>query len=442
MLEVFLPDGSGVQESLIAAPSWSITKATARQLQVISITPLFNTLKMALVAYSDSEGSDAEPDTPPAAPIERTKKPDTGTSFRVDRGNSRKIRVALPELKPEHPAGEDDENGPVRKKARLGGGADGAFSGFNSFLPAPKRTAEKKAPIASTRKVFSLKTGAEPGFDRAADAEMRNSRALDSNADAGDGITAVAGSSEQSTGQSNLPVTKTEAGEVKLQGNPMMFRPLSVARNQKKKTTKVTPQLTPSTPTPVAAAKLVNPVLEQTAAPAAPPAAPKPKVSLFSLSSEDTAATDTVSATSGTYEPVVYTTGAETSSTDPALVPESVPTDAAYYPTNASISSSLDTIANDLNLSKSERRQLFGRNAPSADSRILTFNTDKEYASNQAMSEAELAATQHNPVRAIAPGKHTLQQLVNAASSQKDALEESFATGRRNKKEAGSKYGW
>lgn len=397
---------------------------------------------MALVTYSDSEGSDAEPDTTPAAPIEKAKKPDAGTGFQVDRGNPRKIRVALPDLKPEHPASEDDENGPARKKARLGGGAGGSFLGFNSFLPAPKRTAEKKVPIASTRKVFSLKTGAEPGFNRAADAEMRNSRALDNNADAGDGIPAMAGSSEQSTGQPNLPVITTEAGEFKLQGNPMMFRPLSVARNQKKKTTKLAPQPTPSTPAPAAAAKLVDRVLEQTAAPAAPPPAPKPKVSLFSLSSEDKAATDTASATSETYEPMLYTTGAETTSTDPALVPESIPTDAAYYPTNASISSSLDTIANDLNLSKSERRQLFGRNAPSADSRILTFNTDKEYASNQAMSEAELAATQHNPVRAIAPGKHTLQQLVNAASSQKDALEESFATGRRNKKEAGSKYGW
>jgi hypothetical protein len=102
----------------------------------------------------------------------------------------------------------------------------------------------------------------------------------------------------------------------------------------------------------------------------------------------------------------------------------------------------LNNVADDLNLSKSERRQLFGRNAPSADSRVLTFNTDQEYAHNQALAETELAATQHNPVRAIAPGKHSLQQLVNAAASQKDALEESFASGRRNKKEAGSRYGW
>ncbi|GLI75681.1 hypothetical protein PoHVEF18_003943 [Penicillium ochrochloron] len=396
---------------------------------------------MALVAYSDSEASDVELETTPAPPVEKSKKPDAGAGFQVDRGNPRKIRVALPDLKPENPTDQDDQDGPARKKARLGGGAGGAFSGFNSFLPAPKRVAEKKAPIASTRKIFSLKTGAEPGFDRTADAEMRNSRAFDASG-SGEGSTSVAGSSEQSTTQSELPFKKTEIGEVKLQGNPMMFRPLSVARNQKKKkTTKVVTQPTPFPP----ASTATNPaeaVVESSTASAPAPAPPKPKVSLFSLSSEDTAATDTISAATGTYEPLVYNTETEATSTDPALVPESMPTDAAYYPTNASVSSSLDTIANDLNLSKSERRQLFGRNAPSADSRILTFNTDKEYASNQGISEAELAATQHNPVRAIAPGKHTLQQLVNAASSQKDALEESFATGRRNKKEAGSKYGW
>ncbi|OOQ88116.1 hypothetical protein PEBR_13906 [Penicillium brasilianum] len=380
---------------------------------------------MALVAYSDSEASDAEPDTIPPPSVEKSKKPDVGTGFQVDRGNPRKIRVALPELKPEGPTDGDGDEGPARKKARLGGGAGGAFSGFNSFLPAPKRVAEKKAPIASTRKIFSLKTGAEPGFDRSADAEMRNSRAFENEAGAGDVINPGAGSSEQSTTTSDLPVTKTEAGEVKLQGNPMM----------------VPPQPTSSVSAP-AAATPGEALAERSTVSASAPAPPKPKVSLFSLSSEDTAATETAAATPGTYEPLVYTTETETASADPALVPDSMPTNAAYYPTNASVSSSLDTIANDLNLSKSERRQLFGRNAPSVDSRILTFNTDKEYASNQAISEAELAATQHNPVRAIAPGKHTLQQLVNAASSQKDALEESFATGRRNKKEAGSKYGW
>jgi hypothetical protein len=32
--------------------------------------------------------------------------------------------------------------------------------------------------------------------------------------------------------------------------------------------------------------------------------------------------------------------------------------------------------------------------------------------------------------------------MVTAAQTQKGALEESFAQGKKNKKEAGSKYGW
>lgn len=409
---------------------------------------------MALVAYSDSEGSDAEPDTKTAPPTTTSKKSETGPGFQVDRSNPRKIRVALPELKPETPTDDDSEDGPARKKARVGGGG-GAFSGFNALLPTPKRTAEKKAPVATTRKVFSLKTGATPGFDREADAEMKHEHALagDHGAEgaAGDEDTIpAAGSLSQSAAKSNgVPATKTESGEVKLQGNPMMFRPLSVGRTQKKrKVTKATAQPTPgpaSTTTKATEPETQQPAVgaSTTTAASAPPK-PKQKVSLFSLSSEDSTRPDNASASTGTYEPLVYNTDAETPSAGPALEPEPVPATADHAAT-ATVSSqpnTLDNIANDLNLSKSERRQLFGRHALPAESRILEFNTDKEYATNQALAQTELAAAQHNPVRAIAPGKHTLQQLVNAASSQKEALEESFAAGRRNKKEAGSKYGW
>jgi len=393
---------------------------------------------MALVAYSDSEGSDAEPDTTPVPST--TKKPVSGPGFQVDRSNPRKIRVALPEVKPEHAPDQDGEDGPARKKARVGGG--GAFSGFNSFLPPPKKT-EKKTPIATTRKPFSLKTGATPGFSREADAEMKNDFAFGAAAVDGDEDTILAaGSLESQTTSIDAPVTKTAIGEVKLQGNPMMFRPLSVGRNQKKKkTTKTTSQPTPSAPGPVTQhSETVAPQPTTKAPPAPTPR--KPKVSLFSLSSEDSSRTDDLPASSGTYEPLVYET--ETLSAGPELAPEfaSAVPDHSTTATVSSQASTLDNIANDLNLSKSERRQLFGRNAPPAESRILEFNTDKEYATNQALAQSELAAIQHNPVRAIAPGKHTLQQLVNAASSQKEALEESFAAGRRNKKEAGSKYGW
>ncbi|KAJ5974507.1 hypothetical protein N7481_011717 [Penicillium waksmanii] len=388
---------------------------------------------MALVAYSDSEGSDAEPDTKPAPP---TKNNESG-GFAVDRSNPRKIRVALPELKPDPSADKDSDDGPARKKPRVGGGG-GAFSGFSSFLPAPKRTAEKKTPIASTRKPFSLKTGAERGFDREADTEMKYHTEPSTGADGGGAPTS--GSLEQSASKSNsAAATHTPIGEVKLQGNPMMFRPLSVGRPQKKKkTTAAAAQPSLSASAPAAAEQ--QPTATASAASTAPPP-PKPKVSLFSLSSEEISSTTdaSLSAGAGAYEPLVYE--AETPSAGPTLAPESTAPEPDYAPANP-VSSSLNNIANDLNLSKSERRQLFGRNAPSADSRVLTFNTDQEYAHNQALAETELAATQHNPVRAIAPGKHSLQQLVNAAASQKDALEESFASGRRNKKEAGSRYGW
>ncbi|TPR09223.1 Lysophospholipase catalytic domain family protein [Aspergillus niger] len=267
-------------------------------------------------------------------------------------------------------------------KPKLGGGG-GAFSGFNSFLPAPKKTAttassnasEKKAPA---RKIFSLKTGAAPGFDREADAEMRNERAFGALGGDGDEDETIpkAGSmrdkeldfgkdSEDQKEEAVPQMKKPE--EVKLKGNPMMFKPLSVGRAQQKKRKAVSDLM------PAAAAQ------------------------------------------------------------------------STYQPASTTSDNTLSTIADDLNLSKAQRRQLFGRNAPesvAASSRVLHFNTDQEYVTNQELAHTELAAQQHNPVRAIAPGKHTLQQLVNAASTQREALEESFAAGRRNKREAGAKYGW
>ena len=398
---------------------------------------------MALVSYSDSEGSDAEPDTTPApAPqITKTKKLGSKTGLHVERSDSGKIRVAIPEIKPEHPSGDDTEDGP-RKKARLGGGG---LSGFNSFLPAPKRTLEKKAPVATTRKAFSLKTGAGPGFDRTADAEMKNDYAFENLAGDAEDTTSAPSNSKSDTSPDALAETVKPPAEVKLQGNPMMFRPLSVGRPQKKrKTTKIAEQPTPSSSS--AAPKPAQP-LQQTSAPAPTPAPapPKPKVSLFSLSTnEATSQPAPAPGPSATYQPLVYNAeDEEVSAADPVLAepaPITVGHSAATVLTNPT--SSLDSIANDLNLSKAERRQLFGRNAMPSQSHVRTFNTDEEYASNQVLAQGELAGTQHNPVRAIAPGKHTLQQLLNVASSQKEALEESFATGRRNKKEAGSKYGW
>ena len=66
----------------------------------------------------------------------------------------------------------------------------------------------------------------------------------------------------------------------------------------------------------------------------------------------------------------------------------------------------------------------------------------QEYQHNRELRENEQLVPDHKPVRAIAPGKHSLQQLVNAAQSNREALEESFARNKATKKDFGSKYGF
>ncbi|RAH41913.1 PRCC domain-containing protein [Aspergillus brunneoviolaceus CBS 621.78] len=450
---------------------------------------------MALVAYSDSEASDSEPETTttttttkkptstataPAPPSTTTTSSTTPNPFQIDRGNPRKIRVALPDLKPDPSTStstNEDTDGPARKKPRIGGG--GAFAGFNALLPAPKKPATTPKPSAtgSTRKVFSLKTGATPGFDRQADAEMRSEMAF-GRLGGEDGVETIPKAGSLRGGEDDI-LGEGEGGgknegakppqEVKLKGNPMMFKPLSVGRGTQGKGKRkaagpiaVTGSGGASAAGPLkkdlgvgssAGAGAAPPVAA--AAPAPAPAPPKPKISLFSLSSstEETVTAPAAPAAPAAYEPLVYTSTQEAAAPagpEPASAAAPELTHPSYTPpSTASGNTTLGAIADDLNLTRAQRRQLFGRSADPSGSaataaapRVLHFNTDQEYAANQHMAHEDLAAAQHNPVRAIAPGKHTLQQLVSAASTQREALEESFATGRRNKKEAGSKYGW
>ncbi|RAH66636.1 PRCC domain-containing protein [Aspergillus aculeatinus CBS 121060] len=455
---------------------------------------------MALVAYSDSEASDSEPETttttttkkptstaPAPAPPSTTTTTTTTSSttpnpFQIDRSNPRKIRVALPDLKPDPSTStNEDTDGPARKKPRIGGGGGGAFAGFNALLPAPKKPAATPKPPAtgSTRKVFSLKTGATPGFDRQADAEMRSEMAFGRlGGEDGDetipkagslrgGKDDILGEGEGEGGGKNEGAKPPQ--EVKLKGNPMMFKPLSVGRGTQGKGKRkaagpiaVTGSGGASAAGPLkkdlgggssAGAGAAPPVAA--AAPAPAPAPSKPKISLFSLSSstEETVTAPAAPAAPAAYKPLVYTSTQEAAAPagpEPASAAAPELTHPSYTPSSTvSGNTTLSAIADDLNLTRAQRRQLFGRSAdpsgPAATAaapRVLHFNTDQEYAANQQMAHEDLAAAQHNPVRAIAPGKHTLQQLVSAASTQREALEESFATGRRNKKEAGSKYGW
>jgi hypothetical protein len=160
-----------------------------------------------------------------------------------------------------------------------------------------------------------------------------------------------------------------------------------------------------------------------------PPKA-KPKVSLFSFGGEETAAP--TEKPSSNYQPEFV--DPEAASTEDAL---------AEQPQQAAVPSSTNTlsdIASDLDLTPAQRRQLFGRGGMDAGN-IAHFNMDAEYRSNQEMA-ASGETFEHKQVKAIAPGKHSLQQLVNNVKSQTDALEDKWAEGRRNRGEGGSKYGF
>ncbi|KAL2752806.1 hypothetical protein ACRALDRAFT_2044536 [Sodiomyces alcalophilus JCM 7366] len=409
---------------------------------------------MGLVDYSDS-------DSEPEVTAEPTPKPTTTTApstantkskkpFQkvVDRSNPGKIRVNLPETKSDDgPASTSDE--PPAKRARTGGGG-GLFSGLNSFLPPPTNRGAKKATATSTngsgsssRPTFQLKTSAEAGFRR----ESPHETGEDAQDTIGDAATSGTGRSglvlpppKAATAQPSIPEGMKSEDEVKLVGKPMMFRPLSVARAKKKGPKKSsTASSAPAGSGPTVQPK---PLPED----AAPP--PPKKMSLFSIASEPEVSEEPTSATeaNGAYEPL-FESDNVTSSYD------SYAADAAgqaSYPVPATAPdpadpTNLGVMADDLNLSAAERRELFGRSgAPDASastSRVINFDMEREYRHNEEL-RASGQQQIHRPIRGIMPGKHNLRQLVNAVQSQREALEESFAKGKNMRKEASGRYGW
>ena len=382
---------------------------------------------MALVDYSDSDDSGDETGKV-AASSPAPKAAANNAKFSIDRSNPQKIRVNLNAGTTTNGTHEDE---PAPKRARVGGGS---LSGFNSMLPPPKKDTEKSqsATKAPARKVFNLKTGAEPGFSRESDAELRHFFAEqdaerqptgDTRGDTGIGIPDIPKKEIKSTHIST---------EQPVKGNTFMFKPLSVARNTKKK--KPLNGIAERRSAASDSTSSKEPHVEGAQA-AIPAPAPK-KVNLFSSSTN---------AVSERPEPAVdpaeddYVHESYEEELDDSSEAHARPDAAA-----ASDPSSLNTIASDLNLSAAERRQLFGRSGKGASAaalNVVNFNTDAEYAANEEI-RAGGDQQQHNPLRAIAPGRHSLKSLVSNAQGQKDALEESFASGRRNKKEAGNKYGW
>ncbi|CAF3507526.1 unnamed protein product [Fusarium graminearum] len=375
---------------------------------------------MGLVDYSDSEGSGSEAEV--QLPVKTAPK-QTASSKKpfqkvVDRSNPGKIVVSLPQLTDDKAQSQE----PTEKKIKTGGG--GRFSGFNSFLPAPKKANIPKPAASSsayTRPAFQFKTSAAPGFSRDSGDDQKTS-----NDDASEN---VRGPAQKAAAQPHIPEGQKPADEVKLVGKPLMFKPLSVARNPQKKkklnSGMAKPILTPHTESKQAEA-----------------AAPK-KVSLFSMHTEEPSE-PTEKTSTGVYEPMFATTESSLAYDEGAYGDYASHAQAGPSATTLPGSESLDTVVEDLNLTPAQQRELFGRNGlgNQAAKKVINFNMDKEYRHNEEIRAAGEEQT-HNPVRAIqGGGKHSLRQLVQNAQSQRDALEDSFAKGKSNRKEAAGKYGW
>lgn len=416
---------------------------------------------MNLIAYSDSEGSDNE--TPQAKPPAKTA-PKPSFQKVVDRSNPGKIKLQLPTPSQPQPEKDDlDAEAPPAKKARTGGGA---FSAFNSMLPAPKRPNATSASAADSdvsakrglgRKLgvgVNLKTGAEPAFRReqVEDYDEEGNPVKRAERDTAPKL------KEDFRAMFNLPPPKADESmpqqkaveapavpEVKTGAPKPRFMPMSVARGQIKKKKPVVTAIPPVQVAPAAAHSSANAPAKAPVA-AAKPA--KPKLSLFGGVQDDEPLTAT-GASTGDYEPLLY--GAPE---DPAFDSSEAFQDSTAYPAppsqqppaTAAAPHHLTNIAAELNLTEAERRQLFGRKGRGgpdlSSANIIEFNTDKEYQHNE-MLRQQGETVQHNALRSITgTGKNSLKSLINNAATQKDALEEHFASGRRNKKEAGNRYGW
>lgn len=413
---------------------------------------------MGLVEYSDSESDSESPQTPAhptAAAAAAAPQPGKKQSFQklVDKSNPGKILVSLPSVSTTSDDAATSET-PAAKRLKTSGSR---FSGFSSFLPPPKATASNprggSIGKATPRVGVSLRTSSEAVFSR------------DTGGDSGDGVSRTDGlgsisnspsATATAPAQPSIPPGQKSEDEVKLVGKPLMFKPLSVARKPGKKAVGTKAAAASTTASHGGALKRPSdtgssgpPTKEETLA--VPQAKKKKKVSLFSVV-DDARGVEQVPEDSTSYEAEPpghdQSTFNEGNALDDYASQQQYagysqpPARQAGYPDPTS----LDSIADDLNLGPAARRELFGRGgAPSKTTAksVINFNLDQEYRHNEELRQSgALDQQQHNPLRAIKPGKHSLQQLVNQVQSQRDALEENFAKNRATQKQSGAKYGF
>jgi len=353
---------------------------------------------MALVGYSDSEGSEDE-STKPSGINEK--------SAQTDRTETRKIKFSLPAVTNAEPAVTDRPS----KRARTGG----ATLSFNELLPAPKRNAETAKPKGLGSN-FALKTSSHAGFSRE---PMETTIVEESKL------------IEEKSSPFKNALESSVAEPVKITGNAMRFKPLSVANSKKKPKIPASSMIQKSTTIPAKSVARSD-VADKEAQPDMSNS--RPPISLFSMQSTETY--DVTDDKTNEYEPLLFNTQDPEQIIEEELISHEIP-QMQHDP------NSVNGVSANLNLSKPDQRRLFGRKVRDGAEaiNITNFNMDQEYARNEEL-RASGAAIQHRSVKAIAPGKHSLQQLINSANNQKDALEDAWAEGRRAKGESGNKYGW
>lgn len=393
---------------------------------------------MGLVDYASDESDDENSPSDGAATSKPT--PVTKPAFQkvVDKSSSNKIRVNLPSLAAAQRTPALDDAEPLTKRPRLGAGG-----GFNSFLPAAKKPVANSGNGASSRgrglgSGINLKTGSEAAFSREAMPPLQIAEVSEDTANL-----QTTAKDRDATGD-GTPAAVAGSEQIKPKGKVTMFRPLSVARKPpKKQPTSVKPALE----RPIGATGTSNDDQVPNSAGPAPPS--KPKVSFFSMETTDEEI-GPAAAHASEYQPLLYGTEDEASTGVQSTTPHTLGTPADSQ-AQKSESNSLGAIADDLHLTASQRRQLFGRGSknPGAGAsataiNVVNFNTDAEYNANEELRAAgETPEQQHKAVRTVnASGRNSLRSLINSVASQGDALEDHFAKGKRNQREAGSKYGW
>lgn len=402
---------------------------------------------MDLVGYSDSESSDIEHSAKPLGPRrENTEQPFSAKNKSafpkvISQSEPRKIKVALPKVSQSENQEQGDDSAPPVKKAKTSGG----FGGFNSLLPAPKNAANKPGSLVGDQSRLqrvkgtglapgvSLKTGATPVFIREAEPVHQSTSTIqeDSVGDQRDSW-----NDNEKLADEMQPPPRRE--EPELIGKPTMFKPLSVSRKPSKKKKLGTESSIATATMP----KHVDSVKSQDDEVKDKQPQPKKKVSLFSAGNEELVESQPGRASTNTDEPFPESSFPNDSPQYEAQREQRFEEMSSGAPQTTSSTNNLSDLANNLGLTAAEKRQLFGRSGQPSDAQIAQFSLAAEYAHNRQQIEDQNSTPMLNPVKSIAPGKHSLQQLVNAATNQKDALEESFAQGRRNKKDAGSKYGF